>query len=61
MVKREDAKDTSRGRVRDTDRQPEQPVRNEADAADDLHEGRYKPEMGTIVVTEYPASNSDAA
>ena len=55
MVKREDARDSSWGRARDTDPTPVQPIRDEADDTGELPEGRYKPEMGTVVVHEYKA------
>ena len=55
MVKRDDAIKTSQGRVRDTDRHPVQPdCQTEADDSSDLNEGRYRPEMGTIIIKEYP-------
>ena len=65
MVKREDANKTSPRRVRDTDRQAVQPGCNaertaEGDEMADRHEARYKPEMGTIVIKEYPPSHGES-
>ena len=61
MVKRNDAIKTSQGRVRDTDTQPVQPdCQSEADDRSDLHEGRYKPEMGTIIIKDYPPARSES-
>ena len=65
MVKREDALKTNQGRVRDTDRQSVQPgssVENsrETDKVDDLLEGRYKPEMGTIIIRDYSPARGES-
>lgn len=65
MVKRDDAIKTSQGRVRDTDRQAAQPgcpAENgvEADLGSDLHEGRYRPEMGTIIIKDYPPAHGES-
>jgi hypothetical protein len=54
MVKRDDARETSPGRVRDTDLNQIPLVGDlQGEEPDDLPEGCYKPEMGTIVVNEY--------
>jgi hypothetical protein len=60
MVKRDDEMETSLGGVRDTDARPDQPGCDEAEDEGTRHEGRYKPEMGTIVVNEYPGSPTES-
>jgi hypothetical protein len=61
MVKRKDANDTSVGRVRDTDKKPLLPAHDhQADGTGDLHEGRYKPEMGTVVINDHRRSEREA-
>jgi hypothetical protein len=59
MVKRPDAVETSLGRVRDTDSKPVQSAGNpEVEDTKEPHDGWYKPEMGTIIVNEYPPTES---
>lgn len=58
MVKRsDDARETSVGGVRDTDPKPEPGREPERDDRA-VQEGRYKPEMGTIVVDRRPRRDS---
>jgi hypothetical protein len=54
MVKRDDGIETNLGPVRDTNLNEFPPVGElQDDEPDDVPEGWYKPEMGTIVVNEY--------
>ena len=61
MVKREDAINTTQGRVRDTDQNTIQSAyeRDEEDAANP-QPGCYKPEMGTIIIHKYPGPHGES-
>ena len=55
MVKRDEGLETSLGRVRDTDREPVQPGRDEeTEGTFENPAAFYRPEMGTVIVTNHP-------
>ena len=59
MVKRDDRFETSAGRVRDTEREPVEPDRGcESEGNRDLPAAYYRPEMGTVIVTNHPRDDS---
>ena len=59
MVKRDEELNTSPGRERDTDRESVELGRDgESDRTLDIPEAYYRPEMGTVIVTNYPRDDS---